>query len=299
MSGIEWKEITWNPVTGCDRVSAGCDHCYALTLARRLKAMGQARYQADGDPRTSGPGFAVTVHRDAVWEPLRWARPRLVFVNSMSDIAHPRVPRSELARIWAAMALAPRHTFQVLTKRPNRLAALLGSTAFAHEVGRAASGAPHPPAGLVRPGTWTRGDDGGWAPPWPLPNVWVGTSIETDKYAWRADFLRRAPAALRFLSCEPLLSPLPSLNLAGIDWLIIGGESGAGARPMDAAWVRDLLCQCRQPGVSTVPFVKQLGRVAGRELGAGSKGGDWEQWPQDLKVREYPGPAAAARREQR
>jgi protein gp37 len=118
-TAIEWTEATWNPVTGCDRISPGCDHCYALTLARRLKAMGQPRYQNDGDPRTSGPGFAVTVHPEAIYAPLSWRKPRLVFVNSMSDIAHPRVPRETLEAIWAVMALSPVHTFQVLTKRPS------------------------------------------------------------------------------------------------------------------------------------------------------------------------------------
>jgi protein gp37 len=126
-SRIEWTETTWNPTTGCDRISPGCDHCYALTLAKRLKAMGSAKYQNDGDPRTSGPGFGVTFHEDVLIEPLRWRKPRLVFVNSMSDLAHARVSDDEIAKVFAVMALASQHTFQVLTKRPRRLARLLAS----------------------------------------------------------------------------------------------------------------------------------------------------------------------------
>lgn len=133
-TGIEWTEATWNPTTGCDRISPGCDHCYALALARRLKAMGQPKYQNDGDPRTSGPGFAVTMHPGVLAEPLRWRTPRTVFVNSMGDVGHARVSRSFAARMWAVMALAERHTFQVLTKRPNRLAAMLADPGFAGEV---------------------------------------------------------------------------------------------------------------------------------------------------------------------
>ncbi|MGP4051238.1 DUF5131 family protein [Streptomyces sp. 2A115] len=127
---IEWTEVTWNPTTGCDRISPGCDHCYALTLAKRLKAMGQAKYQCDGDPRTSGPGFALTVHEDALFEPLRWRRPRKVFVNSMSDIGHARVPTAFVARVFATMAMGPQHQFQVLTKRPRLLRRLLESQKF-------------------------------------------------------------------------------------------------------------------------------------------------------------------------
>lgn len=288
---IEWAETTWNPTTGCDRISPGCDHCYALTLAKRLKAMGSAKYQADGDPRTSGLGFAVTVHQDALWEPLRWRKPRLVFVNSMSDIGHARVPREAIVRIWAAMALTRRHTFQVLTKRPKRLAALLSDTTFAREVSEQASQVSRlsPLAGLGtadRMDDWTQVDNGAAVPPWPLPNVWIGTSIESDDYTWRADFLRRTPAAVRFLSLEPLLGPLPSLSLDGIHWLIVGGESGDGARPMNAVWARSLVDQGAEWKVPV--FVKQLGSVLGREVGAGPKGGDWDMWPEDLRVREFP-----------
>lgn len=136
---IEWTEVTWNPTTGCDRIPPGCDHCYALTLAKRLKAMGQAKYQRDGDPRTSGPGFGVTMHADVLAEPLRWRTPRKVFVNSMSDVGHARVGRSFVARTWAVMALARRHTFQALTKRPRRLTAILADPGFVRQVGEAAT----------------------------------------------------------------------------------------------------------------------------------------------------------------
>lgn len=184
-------------------------HCYALTLARRLKAMGQARYQNDGRPPTSGPGFAVTVHADALEAPLRWHLPRRVFVNSMSDLGHARVPAAFTARVFAVMALSPQHTFQILTKRPKRLAAMLASDHFARDLV-----APAIAAVTARRPALARAFAGQLLA-WPLPNVWLGVSIETDAYTWRADALRWASAAVRFLSCEPLLGPLPSLDLAG------------------------------------------------------------------------------------
>jgi protein gp37 len=263
-SAIEWTEVTWNPTTGCDRISAGCDHCYAMTLAKRLKAMGQPKYQADGDPRTSGPGFAVTVHPDVTWAPLRWPGRKTVFVDSMGDVAHPRVPRPALARIWAAMALTPQHTYQVLTKRPSRLAALLASDGFARDVAAAAA-------------ERALADGRAWTPSWPLPNVWAGTSIESDDYTWRARFIRGIDVPVRFLSLEPLLGPLPSLDLGGIDWVIAGGESGAGCRPLDMAWVRAVRDRCTEQGIDF--FFKQVGgrtpKAGGREL----DGRTWDQVP--------------------
>jgi protein gp37 len=239
-SAIEWTDATWNPTTGCDQVSPGCDHCYALTLAKRLKAMGQPKYQRDGDPRTSGPGFALTVHENALDIPRSWRAPRRVFVNSMSDLFHPKVPEDFVARVFDVMADTPRHRYQLLTKRPKRAAALAGRL------------------------------------PWP-DNVWLGTSIELNDYVDRADQLRRVPAAVRFLSCEPLLGPLPSLDLGGIDWVIVGGESGPGARPMDESWVLDLRDRCR---AMKIPFFfKQWGgrtpKAGGRQL----KGRTWDQMP--------------------
>lgn len=237
-SSIEWTEATWNPTTGCDRISPGCDNCYALTLAARLKAMGQQKYQRDGDPRTSGPGFGVTCHPDELLSPARWKRPRLVFVNSMSDLFHPEVPELFIQQVWAAMQATPRHTYQVLTKRPHRMAAVLRRIA-----------------------------------PEPLPNVWVGTSIESDRYVFRASQLCATPAAVRFLSLEPLLGPLPSLDLRGVDWVIVGGESGHGAREMDAAWAEDIRDRCV---AARVPFFfKQWG---GRTAKAGGRVLDGEEW---------------------
>ncbi|WP_067856837.1 DUF5131 family protein [Nocardia shimofusensis] len=284
VSSIEWTEVTWNPVTGCDRISAGCDNCYALKMAKRLKAMGAAKYQTDGDPRTSGPGFGVAVHDDAITEPLRWRSPRKVFVNSMSDIAHARVSPAAQARIWAVMALTPRHQFQVLTKRPKRLANLLSDRAFYDQVKTALwevaenFNGPIPVNDMDAALRWIdpRNRLSG-AIPAPLPNVWLGTSIETDEYCWRADELRRTPAAIRFLSCEPLLGPLPSLDLTAIDWLIVGGESGPGFRPLDLDWVRELRDRCVQRRVSL--FFKQVGGVRPKAGGRSLDGRTWDEYP--------------------
>lgn len=259
MTSIEWTDVTWNPTTGCDRISPGCDHCYALTLAKRLKAMGSAKYQADGDPRTSGPGFGVASHAGALLEPLRWRSPRRVFVNSMSDIGHARIGDDFVARVFAVMTAARQHSFQVLTKRPRRLARLLAREEFVRRVGEQAS------------------ELGGAGVTWPAPNVWVGTSIESDEYCWRADELRRVPAAVRFLSLEPLLGPLPSLDLTAIDWVIAGGESGPGHRLLDLAWVREIRDRCVGQGVAL--FFKQVG---GRTPKAGGRlldGRTWDQFP--------------------
>ena len=264
-SKIEWTETTWNPVTGCDRISSGCDRCYALTLAKRLKAMGSQKYQADGDPRTSGPGFAVTVHEDTVPEPLRWRKPRVVFVNSMSDLFHARVPDAFIASVFAVMAVTPQHTYQVLTKRPRRMRALLASDAFCSQVGAA--------VGAL--GLGTAADR---APlPWPAPNVWLGTSIENDDYTWRADCLRQVPAAVRFLSLEPLLGPLPSLSLDGIGWVIAGGESGPGCRPLDLAWVREIRDRCASQDAAF--FFKQVGGPTPKAGGRQLDGRTWDEYP--------------------
>lgn len=267
---ISWSDATWNPTTGCDRVSPGCDRCYALTLAGRLKAMGSAKYQADGDPRTSGPGFAFTEHPDSLDQPLRWTRPRRIFVNSMSDLFHPGATDLFIAEVFAVMSLAPQHTFQVLTKRPKVMAAVLAHEEVRYKISLSRRRLT---AGRDLPGM-----------DWPLPNVWLGTSIETDRYAWRADHVRATPAAVRFLSCEPLLGPLPSLDLAGIDWLIIGGESGPGARPMNLGWARDLVARCDDAGVAV--HFKQTGSVLAAELGLKGKG--TSGFPDDLDRREWP-----------
>lgn len=230
-SAIEWTEATWNPTTGCDRISTGCDHCYALTLAKRLKAMGVARYQVDGDPRTSGPGFGIQFHPEALDVPRRWRQPRLIFVNSMSDLFHARVPTTFIQQVFAVMSETPHHTYQLLTKRPRRAARIAAKL------------------------------------PWPA-NVWLGVSVESDGFTWRIDDLRRVPAAVRFVSAEPLLGPLPDLHLADVDWLIAGGESGPGHRPVEEHWLTDLRDQCERAGVEF--FFKQWGgrtpKAGGRKL---------------------------------
>lgn len=236
-TAIEWTDETWNPTTGCDRTSPGCDNCYALTLAKRLKGMGSAKYQNDGDPRTSGPGFALTMHPDSLAIPLGWRKPRKVFVNSMSDLFHKDVTDEFIARVFAVMALCPQHTFQVLTKRPQRMAALLARPEWWEDVAVATCAFGDASNETI----WRIGADGSSTG---LPNVWLGTSIESDRYAFRADHLRATPAAVRFISAEPLLGPLPSLDLTGIDWLIAGGESGPRARPMHPDWVRELRDRC-------------------------------------------------------
>ena len=221
-SSIEWTEMTWNPVTGCVKVSQGCKHCYAERMATRLHAMGAARY-ADV--------FKPTLHEDLIDLPRRWKKPRLIFVNSMSDLFQEAVPDSFIRRIFATMKDCPQHTFQILTKRSERL----------REIGATL--------------------------PWPS-NVWMGVSVENQQVVSRVTDLVAVPAKVRFLSCEPLIGSLERLPLQGIHWVIVGGESGAGARPMKQDWVESIQRQCR---ARRVPFFfKQWGGVrkdmAGREL---------------------------------
>ena len=239
-SAIEWTEMTWNPSTGCDRVSPGCDNCYAMTLAKRLKAMGQPKYQLDGDPRTSGPGFGLTVHEDALQVPHSWHSPRVVFVNSMSDLFHEDVPIGFIRDVFDVMAETPRHTYQVLTKRSKRLARVADSLQ------------------------------------WPS-NLWMGVSIETQRYAFRSDHLRDVGAAVRFISAEPLLGPL-ALDLSCIHWLIAGGESGARARPMDPAWATSLRDQCLDANVAF--FFKQWGGRTPKAGGRDLDGRTWDEMPE-------------------
>jgi protein gp37 len=212
----DWQhlpKVTWNPTTGCDRTSPGCDHCYALSLAKRLKALGYPEYQRDGNSRTSGEGFGLTLHEAALQLPMGWSSPSCVLVNSMSDLFHPRVPLSFIQQVFDVMSQTPHHVYQVLTKRSKRLARFAGRL------------------------------------PWP-ENVGAGVSVETDKYVYRADDLRRVPAAMRFLHLEPLLGPVPSLNLTGIDWVVVGPENGPGSRPMKEEWVIEVRDRCREKGVS-------------------------------------------------
>lgn len=230
-SSIEWTEATWNPVTGCSKVSPGCKHCYAERMARRLREMGQPRYVR---------GFEVTLQDDVVGLPLRWRRPKTIFVNSMSDLFHEEVPLEYLGRVFETMGLAHWHTFQVLTKRSARLREV------AHQL------------------------------PWPK-NVWMGVSVETDRYVSRVHDLSQVPAAVRFLSIEPLLGPIPALPLEGIDWVIVGGESGPGARPMDQAWVTDIRDQCQ--GADVKFFFKQWGGVQKGRAGRVLEGELWDELP--------------------
>jgi protein gp37 len=239
-SGIEWTEVTWNPVTGCDRVSAGCDHCYALALAKRLKAMGAAKYQRDGDPRTSGPGFGIAAHPQALNEPYGWNTPRVVFVNSMSDLFHAKVPLDFVRDVFNVIADTPQHTYQVLTKRSLRLQRLADQL------------------------------------PWP-PNLWIGVSVENASVLSRVDHLRAVPAAVRFLSCEPLLGPLDDIDLTGISWVIAGGESGPNYRPMHLEWARGLRDACQD---ARLPFFfKQWGGRTPKALGRELDGQVWDEMP--------------------
>ena len=231
LSTIEWTDATWNPVTGCSKISPGCKHCYAERLGHRLQMMGQPRYRN---------GFRVTLQPDFLAEPLRWAKPRLIFVNSMSDLFHEQVPIEYIEKVFAVIEQAGWHVFQVLTKRAKRLEDL----------------APQ----LL----------------WPS-NLWMGVSVESEAYAWRIDYLRRVPAAVRFLSVEPLIGPIPRLPLRGIDWVIVGGESGPGARPMDARWVRDIRDCCIRRGVPF--FFKQWGGPWKVRNGRILDGRTWDQMP--------------------
>ena len=247
-TGIEWTEETWNPVTGCTKVSSGCDHCYAERITERFH----------------GPGSfeRVVLHPDRLDKPLRWRKPRRVFVNSMSDLFHDDVPDEFLCRVFDTMALACRHTFQVLTKRHARMRSF---------VTRYLSGDFT---------DWSRGPLANTVDQ-PPPNVWLGVSVEDRRWVGiRIPALRETPAVVRFMSCEPLLGPLDRLDLDGIGWVIVGGESGAGARPMDPRWAVDIVRQCREAAVPV--FVKQLGS----RWGSGHH--DISLFPPALQVREYP-----------
>jgi len=230
-SAIEWTESTWNPLTGCTKISPGCQHCYAERMAKRLQAMGQPNY---------ANGFRLTLHEHALAAPLGWKKPQMIFVNSMSDLFHRDVPLDFVLQVFNVMRQAHWHTFQVLTKRSERLLAL---------------------------------DD---AIDWPT-NVWMGVSVERQDYAFRINDLRATHARVRFLSLEPLLGPLPALNLAGIDWVILGGESGPGARPLDPAWVTDVRDQCLSAGVPF--FFKQWGGVRKKRAGRLLEGRTWDEMP--------------------
>ena len=304
-TAIQWTDRTWTPLTGCTRVSLGCDHCYAFQLHdQRHIAWKRGRWPT-APPQYHQPFSTVQLLPDRLIEPLRWRTPSRVFLTSMGDVFHEDLPEKYLAEIFGVMARTPQHTYQVLTKRPERMARLLNDLEWVELVAYYA-------------------DWGETFFPWPLPNVWLGTTVENEAAARaRLGYLRQCPAAVRFLSMEPLLeavnldfwfglrpgyewrpcvcaeiSPVdrPCITCvarqdlaaaSGISWVIIGGESGPHARPFDLAWARDLIGQCRAAGVPV--FVKQLGAVWAKESGAKhAHGGNPDEWPEDLRVREWP-----------
>ena len=231
MTTIEWTEATWNPVTGCTKMSPGCVHCYAERMAKRLQAMGQPNYR---------DGFAVRTHEHMLRLPYSWSKPRMVFVNSMGDLFHEEVPIEFVQQVFRVMRETPRHTYQLLTKRADRLA-------------------------LVAPML-----------DWP-DNVWMGVTVEDNAHLTRIERLREVPAAVRFLSIEPLLGSLPDLCLSGIDWVIVGGESGPGARPVESEWVVAIRDTCVKSGVPF--FFKQWGGVRKKAAGRVLEDRIWNQMP--------------------
>ena len=231
-SHIEWTEATWNPVTGCTQISPGCAHCYAKTFAERFRGVPGHPYEI---------GFDLTLRSERLAQPLAWKKPKLVFVNSMSDLFHTEVPLPYIQRVFRTMEKASWHTFQILTKRSERLAALASELK------------------------------------WP-PNVWMGVSIETAEYLWRVDHVREVSAAVRFLSLEPLLGPVGAIDLSGIHWVIVGGESGPGARPMEANWIREIRKQCHAQNVPF--FFKQWGGVQKKRNGRVLDGRTWDAMPE-------------------
>ena len=230
-SRIEWTWRTWNPVTGCDAISPGCEHCYAERMAKRLKAMGVAKYRR---------GFKVTMHKKVLRDPLKWKKPQVIFVNSMSDLFHNDVPDEFIMELFDVMREADWHLFQILTKRPKRLVRLAKKL------------------------------------PWP-DNIWMGVTVESKDYRWRINDLRKVPAQVRFLSLEPLIGPLGELDLLDIDWAIVGGESGPGARPMSKNWVHEIQHQCKAQG--THFFFKQWGGVNKKRTGRMLNGRTYDAMP--------------------
>ena len=276
-SGIEWTEATWNPIAGCSILSPGCLNCYAMRQAARILRMHPDK------PNPKYVGTVKTVNGNAVWtgkvnvgddevflQPLRWKTPKLIFVNSMSDIGHKNVSDETILRIFAVMAIAQRHTFQVLTKRPERLVPLLQNSHIDVEIEDRANEIVENFPGFNTPE----------GPTWPLPNVWLGVSAENQEtYDKRSLDLLRIDAEVRWISFEPLLGPIQADMVGAFDWAVVGGESGEGARPMDVAWAADLALQCQSQDVAF--FMKQLGGVR-------DKRGELGNFPVALRVREYP-----------
>ena len=230
-SAIEWTDATWNPVTGCTKISPGCKHCYAERLSARLKEMGNPRYRN---------GFSLTLHPDQITLPLRWTQPRMIFVNSMSDLFHEAVPDSFIRQVFDVMVSADRHIFQILTKRAERLAKLSSRL------------------------------------PWPQ-NIWQGVSVENGRYTSRVSYLQKVPATVRFISVEPLLGSILHLPLDGIHWVIVGGESGNNRRPIKPEWVRNIRDQCFEQKIPF--FFKQWGGRFAKDGGRQLDGQEWSQMP--------------------
>lgn len=231
-SSIEWTEMTWNPTTGCDKISAGCKFCYAEVMARRLKAMGVEKYK---------DGFKLRMHEDALNIPYTWKKQKIVFVNSMSDLFHKEVPLDFIQKVFKVMNENGQHTFQVLTKRADRLLEIHNELNWTH-------------------------------------NIWMGVSVEDSRVMNRIDLLRQTNARTKFLSCEPLIGPLPDMNLENIDWVIVGGESGRKARPMDADWVLDIMDQCTAANVAF--FFKQWGGNNKKKTGRMLNGQTYNEMPE-------------------
>ncbi|OSZ72018.1 ABC transporter ATP-binding protein [Sphingomonas sp. IBVSS1] len=244
MSSIEWTDLTWNPVVGCSIESSGCKNCYAMRMAARLEAMGHEKYQGLTKRSKRGAVWTdkVTCHDGSVETPLTWKKPRRVFVNSMGDLFHPEVSPDFVRRIWTVMGQTPQHQYQILTKRPQRMSALLLDIC-----------------------------------PVPLPNVWLGTSVESAAVSSRIDHLRAVPASVRFISFEPLIDDVGKLDLTGIHWAIVGGESGPHARPMRDEWVESILDQCVVAG--TAFFFKQWGGVNKKKTGRVLRGRTYDEMP--------------------
>ena len=235
-SKIEWTESTWNPLTGCNKISPGCKHCYAERMAKRLQAMGQPNYVN---------GFKLTMHPQALGKPLEWKTPQVIFVNSMSDLFHKEVPLDFIQQVFDVMKRADWHQFQVLTKRSERLLELSPKLDWAD-------------------------------------NIWMGVSVENADYSFRIDLLRKTGAKIKFLSVEPLLGPVPKMNLKGINWVIVGGESGPGARPLEREWVVDIKNQCVK---ARVPFFfKQWGGVQKKRAGRLLEGRTWDEMPVGMNL---------------
>lgn len=302
-TGIEWTDATWNPVVGCSIISPGCTNCYAMKMAGRLEAMGSHIYRGHTVKTKTGFVWNGTVLKSN-WgqtiKPLSWKRPRRIFVNSMSDLFHEALPDSVIDQVFAIMAMCPQHTFQVLTKRAERMKDYMAHVArgaiwqgeVAELLGCHETALKQYRLILKRPQPWS-----------PLPNVLLGVSVEDPERKSRIDFLRETVATRRFLSVEPLLADLGTVDLTGVSWVIVGGESGAGARDFNVDWAGSIVRQCKAAGVPV--FVKQLGAKPYTELPPTGemaqdqvrrerfgfkdrKGGDWSEWPPYLRVREFP-----------